>query len=82
MHPKFFRDWFPQLKMKKEKVILADWFLRKYGYQSTMEKIVESQYKNIVIIGGSASGFSCAYLMLKGPAGCAEIPSVELKQIP
>lgn len=33
-----------------------------------MEEIVKNKQKNIVIIGGSASGFSCAWMMLNGPA--------------
>ena len=33
-----------------------------------MEEINTNQYKNIVIIGGSHSGFSSAWLMLHGPA--------------
>jgi len=33
-----------------------------------MTQICEKKLKNIVIIGGSASGFSCAFTMLYGPA--------------
>lgn len=33
-----------------------------------MAKIKENQYKNIVIVGGSHSGFSCAWMLLNGPA--------------
>lgn len=33
-----------------------------------MEKINSNKYKNIVIVGGSHSGFSAAWLMLNGPA--------------
>ena len=33
-----------------------------------MSRINDNKLKNIVIIGGSHSGFSCAWLMLNGPA--------------
>ena len=66
LHPLFFKEWFPLLN--KEKVILADHFLRKEGYIQTMTKICKEKLKNIVIIGGSASGFSAAFTMLYGPA--------------
>ena len=33
-----------------------------------MNKIKEQKITNIVIIGGSHSGFSCAWMLLNGPA--------------
>ena len=33
-----------------------------------MERIKEKKLKNIVIIGGSHSGFSAAWMLLNGPA--------------
>lgn len=33
-----------------------------------MNKIKSNGYKNIVIVGGSHSGFSCAWMLLNGPA--------------
>lgn len=33
-----------------------------------MAKIKEEKIKNIVIVGGSHSGFSCAWMLLNGPA--------------
>jgi hypothetical protein len=33
-----------------------------------MSKIKEQGLKKIVIIGGSHSGFSCAWMLLNGPA--------------
>jgi predicted NAD/FAD-binding protein len=33
-----------------------------------MKKLQESNRKKIVIIGGSHSGFSCAWMLLNGPA--------------
>ena len=56
------------MKEKKEKVLLADDFLKRDNYKKIMEEINTNQYKNIVIIGGSHSGFSSAWLMLHGPA--------------
>ena len=68
MHPLFYKQWFPFLNEKKEKVIMTDVFLQKDFYKQTMEKINENKYDNIVIIAGSHSGFSTAWLMLNGPA--------------
>ena len=57
-----------------------------------MKHIHDQKLKNIVIIGGSASGFSSAWLILNGPATYKknnsiratsnQIPSAELKKIP
>jgi hypothetical protein len=33
-----------------------------------MQKIKDNNYRNIVIVGGSHSGFSCAWMILNGPA--------------
>jgi len=33
-----------------------------------MQRIKENKYKNIVIVGGSHSGFSSAWMILNGPA--------------
>ena len=43
-------------------------FLKKETFKSTIEKINEKKMKNIVIIAGSHSGFSTAWLLLNGPA--------------
>ena len=56
------------MKMRKDRIITSDYFLRKEGYLATMRKIKTEGLKRIVIIGGSHSGFSCAWMMLKGPA--------------
>ena len=66
IHPLFFRQWFPFVA--PEKVVKSDWFLRRSGYRQTMQKIVKGRLQNIVIIGGSASGFSAAWMILNGPA--------------
>lgn len=53
---------------RKDQVLLGDDFLKKDIYKATMEKINNNKYKKIVIVGGSHSGFSAAWLMLNGPA--------------
>ena len=70
LHPLFYKTWFPFMKTpsNKEKVIISDHFLKRDVYKSVMTKIVENKLKKIVIIGGSHSGYSCAWLMLNGPS--------------
>lgn len=53
---------------RKERVIIADQFLKRAGYKATMREINDNQYKNIVIVGASHSGFAAAWTMLHGPA--------------
>eukprot|EP00347_Sterkiella_histriomuscorum_P013633 403363974 len=65
LHPDLFK-WFPNLDPSK--TLASDSFLRSYVYLSTMRKIKEQNLKKIVIIGGSHSGFSCAWMLLNGPA--------------
>lgn len=67
MHPSFF-DWFPNMKEKKEKIVMSDYFLRRSNFPAIVERIHEEKIKNIVIIGGSHSGFSSAWTLLNGPA--------------
>ena len=45
-----------------------------------MEKINMNKYKNIVIVGGSHSGSSCAWLMLNGPATYNRNNSIDSKK--
>lgn len=63
-----FYKWFPGMTTMKEKVITGDTFLRKDLFKPFMNKIKENKFKNIVIVGGSHSGFSCAWMLLNGPA--------------
>lgn len=51
-----------------EKVIPSDAFLRKECFTNTIRNIREKNLKKIVIIGGSHSGFSSAWMLLNGPA--------------
>ena len=79
------------MKERKSRIVLADQFLRQNVYISTMKKIHDQNLKNIVIIGGSASGFSSAWLILNGPASykknnsmmatSEKMPSADLKRI-
>lgn len=61
-------NWFPNLS--PEKVVASDEFLRSYGYRKGLDILAkpESKKKRVVIIGGSHSGFSCAWMLLNGPA--------------
>ena len=52
---------------RKEDVILSDYFLQRAGYIETMRRIKQENKKKIVIIGGSHSGFSAAFMLLNGP---------------
>jgi 6-phosphofructokinase len=53
---------------RKDQVLLGDDFLKREIYKATMERINTQKLKKIVIVGGSHSGFSAAWLMLNGPA--------------
>ena len=83
LHPQFY-DWFPFMKNKKDRVILSDDFLQRFTFQKIMEKIHFNKMKKIVIIGGSASGFSAAWLLLNGPGlheSNIKFPTAKIKQL-
>jgi len=63
----------------RDKVILSDEFLKVDKYKEVMKTICEKKLKNIVIIGASHSGFSCAWLILNGPASYKHNNSIKLK---
>lgn len=65
LHPELF-NWFPKVNPKT--VISSDEFLRSEGYKRCVSSLKKKQGKRIVIIGGSHSGFSCAWMLLNGPA--------------
>ena len=67
LHPDFY-DWFPFLSSRKQDVLMSDYVLQKQGYIETIKRIKEMNRKRIVIIGGSHSGFSTAWLLANGPA--------------
>ena len=92
MYPLIFKD-FPFLADQKDKIVLAGNFLKKDGFISTMQRITENKLRNIVIVGGSHSGFSSAWIMLHGPAtynrnnsmnshNLTQVPDAPLKSIP
>lgn len=65
LHPEIF-NWFPALS--PEKVITSDDLLRSQGFQNSIKYLNERKQKKVVILGGSHSGFSCAWMLLNGPA--------------
>ena len=65
--PKFY-DWFPKLKGCKDRVLTSDEFLKEEVFMATIKRIKAEKLKKIVIIGGSHSGFSAAWMLLNGPA--------------
>lgn len=53
----------------KDKLITADYFLKKDGFEAFTNTLSKNPTKRkIVIIGGSHSGFSSAWVLLNGPA--------------
>ncbi len=48
-------------------------------FLKTIKEIKEKSYNKIVIIGGSHSGFSAAWLLLNGPATFKSNNSIDLK---
>lgn len=65
--PSIPRDIFNSIP--SDKLITADYFLRKDGFEAFISTLVSNPAKrNIVIIGGSHSGFSAAWVLLNGPA--------------
>lgn len=67
LHPEFF-NWFPDKRGQEHKVITSDYFLKRVGFLETMKKLAipQPKKKKVVIVGGSHSGFSCAWLLLNG----------------
>ena len=67
LHPEFFK-WFPFMKDRRHDLLTSDYCLQKTGFYDLVKRIKEFNKKKIVIIGGSHSGFSTAWLLLNGPA--------------
>ena len=67
LHPEFF-NWFPFMKDRRGDLLTSDYVLQKQGFFDLVKRIREFNKKKIVIIGGSHSGFSTAWLLLNGPA--------------
>ena len=56
------------MEKRKQDVILSDHFLQRQTFLFTMKRIKNERKRRIVIIGGSHSGFSVAWMLLHGPA--------------
>lgn len=67
LYANFYTD-FPFMSERKDRLIMAGHFLKKDCFKQTMARVKEKSLKNIVIVGGSHSGFSAAWMMLNGPA--------------
>ena len=48
--------------------MLSDYVLRRHNYPKVVKFVTENKVKRVVIIGGSHSGFSAAWILLNGPA--------------
>jgi len=53
---------------RKDRVLLSDHLLKQKNLKDIINRINEKKIRNIVIVGGSHSGFSAAWLLLYGPA--------------
>jgi 6-phosphofructokinase len=67
LHPEFF-NWFPAFKTRRDRVLLSDFVLKRQNFAQVVSQINEQKIRKVVIIGGSHSGFSAAWLLLNGPA--------------
>lgn len=56
------------MQLQRDRVMLADRFLQRQGFDQIVDKINKNKIKKVVIIGGSHSGFSAAWMLLHGPA--------------
>jgi hypothetical protein len=75
-NPEFFK-WFPCLDLDRDRVMLSDDVLRRKTFQKVIDKIHEKKVRKVVIIGGSHSGFSAAWMLLNGPADILKNTSVK-----
>lgn len=48
--------------------MMTDYLLKRQNFPGIVDRIHRENIKNIVIIGGSHSGFSAAWMLLNGPA--------------
>lgn len=67
LHPDFYKH-FSCMQPRKDRVILSDTFLKRSRVLEHFRFIQDKKVKKVVIIGGSHSGFSAAWLLLNGPA--------------
>ena len=67
--PRFVTELYPESPARPvENLIPSDSFLKKEVYLAQMRRLKGTAHPKVVIIGGSHSGFSCAHLLLHGPA--------------
>ena len=66
---RFVTELYPEPSARPEETLIpSDSFLKKEVYLAQMRRLKGSPHPKVVIIGGSHSGFSCAHLLLHGPA--------------
>lgn len=63
------------MKGREERLLLSDEFLSRHHFLRLLKVIKDSGAKTITIVGGSHSGFSCAWLLLNGPATYKQLKS-------
>ena len=57
------------MKERKDSLFLSDYMLYEKGYKEVLQRLKQPTCrKKIVIMGGSHSGFSAAWILLNGPA--------------
>jgi ribulose 1,5-bisphosphate synthetase/thiazole synthase len=56
------------MKDRKDRVMLAHNLLRRSTFKNVIKDLNSKNVKNVVIIGGSHSGFSAAWMLMNGPA--------------
>jgi hypothetical protein len=62
IHPDF-EAWFPN---QSHKCVTSDNFIKRENFNNYISKLKPNSH--VVIIGGSHSGFSCAWMLLNGAA--------------
>ena len=67
LSPKFY-EWFPRLSACKDRVLRSDDFLKEEVFMATIKRLKSAGRPKVVILGGSHSGFSAAWMLLNGPA--------------
>lgn len=63
------------MKGRHDRLIMSDEFLSKHHFFRHIDHIKKTGAKRITIIGGSHSGFSCAWMLLNGPATYKQLKS-------
>lgn len=66
-----------KLGIPRSKLVMGELVLKKEGFVKLLQKIEQEKPKNIVIVGGSHTGFSVAWLLLNGPVDYSHVLSKE-----